>query len=153
MNPTDTPDASPVPGAGKPFRLEVATLSEELFSGAVTYVRVPGGGGHLGVLHNHAPVLTQVAAGELVFHTAQGQARTLHVLGGIVEVAPWGVTVLADLTGRDAEAERVRMARAREQAAVHVPRAERPIGAAAVRDELNAELLRFFAGALKKRPK
>ena len=66
----------PVPGAGKPFRLEVATLNGELFSGAVTYVEVPGEGGHLGVLHGHTPLLTQVAPGALNFHTAEGEART-----------------------------------------------------------------------------
>ncbi|HPK32972.1 MAG TPA: ATP synthase F1 subunit epsilon [Ottowia sp.] len=143
----------PVPGAGKPFRLEVATLNGELFSGAVTYVEVPGEGGHLGVLHGHTPLLTQVAPGALNFHTAEGEARTLQVLGGIVEVAPWGVAVLADLAGRDAEAEEARMARARQSAAAHVPHAERAIGAAAVRAELDAELVRFFATALRKQPR
>ena len=148
-NPQDAPP--PIPGAGAPFRLEVATLGGELFSGPVTYVRVPGEGGALGVLHGHAPVLTQVAPGALLFHTAEGQARTLDVLGGIVEVAPWGVTVLADLAGRDAQAEQTRMAQARAQAAVHAPYADRPAGAAAVRAELDAELVRFFASAFKRR--
>jgi F-type H+-transporting ATPase subunit epsilon len=145
------PHAPPVPGEGKPFRLEVATLGGELFSGPVTYVQVPGEGGALGVLHGHAPVLTQIAPGALLFHTAQGQARTLDVLGGIVEVAPWGVTVLADLAGHDAKAEQARMAQAKAQAAVHTPYAERPLGAAAVRAELDAELVRFFAGAFRRR--
>ena len=142
---------APLPGAGKPFHLEVATLGGELFNGLVTYVQVPGEGGQLGVLHGHTPVLTQVAPGTLLFHTADGQASTLAVLGGIVEIAPWGVTVLADLAGHDAQAEQARMAQARQQAAAHVPYAGRPIGAAAMRAELNAELLRFFAGALKGR--
>ena len=44
-----------------------------------------------------------------------------------------------------------RMAEARRQAAVHVPFAERPIGAAAVRAELDAELVRFFAAAMRDR--
>ena len=141
----------PVPGQGKAFHLEVAMLGGELFNGFVTYVQVPGQGGSLGVLHGHTPVLTQVAPGALLFHTVEGQERTLAVLGGIVEIAPWGVTVLADLAGHDAQTEQARMARARQQAAVHVPYAGRPIGAAATRAELNAELLRFFANALKRR--
>ena len=152
--PTPTPappPAAPVPGEGKPFHLEVATLGGELFNGLVTYVQAPGQGGHWGVLHGHAPALTQIAPGTLRFHTADGQARALAVLGGIVEIAPWGVTVLADLAGHDAQAEQARMAQARQQAAAHVPYAGRPIGAAAMRAELNAELLRFFAGAVKRR--
>ena len=149
--PPEIPNAPPVPGAGKPFRLVVATLDEELFSGAVTYVQVPGEGGQMGVLHGHTPVLTQVAPGTLLFHTVSGQARTLPILGGIVEVAPWGVTVLADMAGRDAQAEEARIAQARQQAAVHQPYADRPIGAAAVRSELDAELVRFFANALKRK--
>ncbi len=43
------------------------------------------------------------------------------------------------------------MAEARRQASVHVPFAERPIGAAAVRAELDAELVRFFAAAMRDR--
>ena len=151
MSEIAAPHAPPIPGAGKPFRLEVATLNGELFSGSVTYVQVPGEGGSLGVLHGHAPVLTQVAPGTLLFHTAEGQARTLDVLGGIVEVAPWGVTVLADLAGHDAKAEQARMAQARAQAAMHAPYAEHPIGPAAVRAELDAELVRFFASAFRRR--
>ncbi len=61
--------------------------------------------------------------------------------------------MLADLAGRDAEAEEARMARARQSAAAHVPHAERAIGAAAVRAELDAELVRFFATALRKQPR
>lgn len=140
----------PLPGAGKPFRLEIATLSQRLFGGAATYIELPGASGYLGVLHGHAPLLALMAPGTLTFHTADGQAQTLAVPGGIAEVAPWGVAVLIDLTSHDDEAEQARMERARAHAAVHLPHAQRPIGAAAVRAELDAELVRFFANALKR---
>ena len=135
---------------GKPFRLFVATLWQELFSGQVTYVEVPGESGALGVLAGHTPLLTQVAPGMLRFQTAQHQAREIAVFGGIIEIAPWGTTILADMAGRDAETEKVRIEKAKERASVHIPFAERPIGAEAVRAELDTELVRFFVNALRK---
>ena len=57
----------------------------------------------------------------------------------------------AETAERDAQAAEDRMAEARRQAAVHVPFAERPLGAAAVRAELDAELVRFFAAAMRDR--
>ncbi|MDO5692569.1 MAG: ATP synthase F1 subunit epsilon [Pseudomonadota bacterium] len=133
------------------FYLQVSTLHELLFHGQVSYVGVPGVWGYLGVLKDHAPLLTELAPGRLVIRPLNAPELTIDVMGGIVEVAPWGVTLLADYAGHDARAEEARMAEARRQAAVHVPFAERPIGAAAVRAELDVELVRFFAAAMRDR--
>ena len=144
--------AEPVTTGGAPgFHLQVSTLHASLFEGQVRYVGVHGVWGYLGVLQHHTPLLTEVAPGRLLIRPVAGPERTIEVMGGIVEVAPWGGTLLADYAGRDAQAEEDRMAEARRQAAVHVPFAERPIGAAAVRAELDAELVRFFAAAMRDR--
>ena len=135
--------AEPATTVGAPgFHLQVSTLHESLFEGQVRYVGVPGVWGYLGVLQHHTPLLTEVAPGRLLIRPVAGPERTIEVMGGIVEVAPWGVTL---------QAEEDRMAEARRQAAVHEPFAERPIGAAAVRAELDAELVRFFAAAMRDR--
>lgn len=133
------------------FHLQVSTLHESLFDGQVSYVGVPGVWGYLGVLKDHTPLLAEVAPGRLLIRPVGAAELSIEVMGGIVEVAPWGVTLLADYAGRDAQAEERRMAEARHQATAHVPFAERPIGAAAVRAELDAELVRFFAAAMNDR--
>ncbi|MGP1518092.1 MAG: ATP synthase F1 subunit epsilon [Ottowia sp.] len=148
--PFSEPPSSPAATAG--FHLRVSTLNQLLFEGTVREVNIPGVEGRLGVRKGHAPLLTALAPGALTLHPTDGPAQTLAVAGGIVEIGPWGVTVLADFAGRDAEAEARRMKEARQRASVHVPYAQRPIGAQAVREELDAELLRFFSVAMRKKP-
>ena len=142
-----TPADIPAPQAarGDSFHLEVATLGRQLFSGRVRYVEVPGIAGHMGVLPGHTPVMTAVAPGTITLQPLQGEAQKIEVLGGIIEIGPWGVTVLADHAARGAEAEAQRMQAARARASAQPSRSERPVGAEAVRAELDAELARFFA--------
>lgn len=142
--------ATPTP-TGRSFALRVATFNDLLFTGQASYVGVPGVWGHLGVLKGHAPLLTVLAPGQLRIRPVAGTTQRIDVAGGVAEVAPWGVTVLADYVGADAATAAERMAEASRQAAVHVPFALRPVGADAVRAELDAELLRFFATALRER--
>ena len=161
-NPMNTPTAAPderaaaaaqadasatamaVPTTAGAFRLTVATLGRELFSGDVRYVEVPGAAGRLGVLKGHTPLITTVAPGRVTLLPAAGALQTIEVQGGIIEIGPWGVTVLADTAARGAEDEARRMAAARQRASVHQPFAVRPIGVEAVKAELDAELVRFF---------
>jgi F-type H+-transporting ATPase subunit epsilon len=126
------------------FRLLVATLNETVFDGPVTYVGLPGAGGALGVRKGHTPLLTPLAPGELVIHALDGAARSVPVHDGVAEVGPWGVTVLADHIGREARNQAQHMAEARA-AAADVPAHDPPLGVAAVRAELDVELMQFFA--------
>ncbi|MDO5288751.1 MAG: ATP synthase F1 subunit epsilon [Pseudomonadota bacterium] len=136
--------------AQAPFQLDVLTLGTVEFSGRVTYVYIPGLAGHLGVLRHHTPTLTMLAPGVLRYQPVNGEEGHIQVLGGFAEIGPRGVRVLADHAGRDAEAEQRRMAKARDRALAHPPGAERPISLEAAKAEMDAELMRFFATAMKK---
>jgi len=76
------------------FELEVATPDRLLVREQVTDAEAPGRNGYLGILPDHAPLLTELAPGILTYTTAGGK-RSVVVGGGWMEVLPTGVRVLA----------------------------------------------------------
>ena len=75
--------------------LEVAVPERQLVNEEVDEVQAPAATGYLGVLPNHAPLMTQLQVGVLSF-TAAGKTRAMAVEGGVMEVLPDYVRVLAD---------------------------------------------------------
>ncbi|MGC9127861.1 MAG: ATP synthase F1 subunit epsilon [Acidithiobacillus sp.] len=78
------------------FRLNVADVHGEVFTGLVEFVVVPGMLGELGILPGHAPLISILRAGELRITPVEGHPQILFLEGGMVEVQPNIVTVLAD---------------------------------------------------------
>ena len=83
------------------FHLDVVTAEQALFSGTVEEVIAPGAMGDLGIMPRHSQLISKLRAGELQYKTEDGMA-SLFVSGGVLEVQPHVVTVLAD-TGMRAE--------------------------------------------------
>ena len=77
------------------IRLDVVSAEAELFSGEVHDVTVPGEVGAMCILPRHSQLISTLKPGELSYKTDEG-VSTLFVAGGIVEVQPNIVTVLAD---------------------------------------------------------
>ncbi len=91
------------------IQVEIVTPSRQLFSGDVQMITMPGVEGEMGVLGGHAPLLTTLNIGEIALHRADGETEYIAVSGGVVEVRPDKVIVLA----RSAErAEEIDIARA-----------------------------------------
>ena len=84
------------------FHLDVVTAEQSLFSGMVEEVIAPGAMGDLGILPRHSQLISKLRAGELQYRTTEGAMASLFVSGGVLEVQPHVVTVLAD-TGMRAE--------------------------------------------------
>ena len=78
-----------------PFRCEIVTQDRQLFSGEVDAVYAPGGEGDLGLLPRHTPLLTTLKFGVLRV-ARNGEEQVFAIAGGILEVRPERVTVLAD---------------------------------------------------------
>ncbi|WP_020558343.1 F0F1 ATP synthase subunit epsilon [Thiofilum flexile] len=78
------------------IRLDVVSAEKKLFSGMVYEVSVPGVMGELGIYPRHAQLISPLRPGELRYKPENGDAASLFVSGGIVEVQPYVVTVLAD---------------------------------------------------------
>ena len=78
------------------FTLAILTPEKTVFEGPVEYVEVPGTEGYLGVLAQHAPLVTGIAAGTLTVRKADGVTEKIGVSGGFFEVSDNRATVLAD---------------------------------------------------------
>ena len=78
------------------FLLSVLTPEKTVFEGRVEYVNVPGTEGYLGVLANHAALVSALAAGTLTLRTGDGREQSLELSGGFFEVSNNRATVLAD---------------------------------------------------------
>jgi F-type H+-transporting ATPase subunit epsilon len=95
--------------------LEIATPMRLVVSDTVDEVVAPGVEGYFGVLPGHAPFLTTLGIGELVYRKGREQFH-LAVAGGFAEVRNDKVIVLADTAERPDEIDRARADRARERA-------------------------------------
>ena len=79
------------------IQVEVVSAEESVFSGEATFVVLPGEAGELGIYPRHTPLITRIRPGAVRIQPADGGEETLiFVAGGILEVQPSVVTVLAD---------------------------------------------------------
>lgn len=85
------------------YTLDVVTPERVMLSEAVTQTIAPGSEGQLGILANHAPLMTELSPGEVLATLADGRT-TAHIIisGGFLEIAPGGgrTTILADQAER-----------------------------------------------------
>jgi F-type H+-transporting ATPase subunit epsilon len=112
-------------------RLEIVTAERVVFSEDVDVVIAPGIEGQLGVLPNHAPLMTTLEPGELLVRRG-GEEFSLAISGGFIEVRPDRIIVLADAAERAEEAKR----RAEERLKEHVPEVDLLRAEAALRRSL-----------------
>lgn len=78
------------------FQVDVVSAEAEIYSGAAEFVVLPGESGELGIYPRHTPLITRIKPGMVRVRLASGGEETIFVAGGILEVQPDGVTVLAD---------------------------------------------------------
>jgi F-type H+-transporting ATPase subunit epsilon len=103
----------------KVFQVDVVSAKESIFSGQATFVALPGESGELGILPGHTPLISRIRAGAVRIQNGGPETEELvFVAGGILEVQPRGVTVLADtaIRGKDLdEAKALEAKRAAEE--------------------------------------
>ena len=79
------------------IHVDVGSAEEQIFSGEAKFVALPGENGELGILPRHTPLITRVRPGAVRIERADnGEEEFVFVAGGILEVQPGAVTVLAD---------------------------------------------------------
>ncbi len=94
------------------FQLEIVTPEKKVVATTAEEVQIPGKNGYLGILPGHAPLITELAVGEITFRDASGSnEQRLAVAWGFAEVLPDKVTILAETAERPSEID---VARARE---------------------------------------
>jgi len=80
--------------------LDIVSAEQEIFSGIVEMVVATGELGEIGIVPGHAPLLTMLKPGEIRVTLPGGQEEIYYVSGGMLEVQPFYVTVLADAVQR-----------------------------------------------------
>ncbi|MCK0510072.1 F0F1 ATP synthase subunit epsilon [Aromatoleum buckelii] len=84
--------------------VDIVSAEEQIFSGLAEFVALPGEAGELGILPGHMPLMTRIKPGAVrVKRPDQAEEELIFVAGGILEVQPGLVTVLADtaIRGKD----------------------------------------------------
>jgi len=126
----------------RPLKLEVITPDRVVLSDrGVVSVTAPGSEGYLGVLANHAPLMTELAIGELDFRRADGTEESMAVAGGVMEVHENKVTVLAEIAELREEIDIDRaeqsLQRAKERIAARTPDIDADRATVALKRALN----------------
>lgn len=79
------------------LHVDVVSAEESIFSGDASFVVLPGEAGELGIYPRHTPLITRIKPGTVRVQPADGgEEQLIFVAGGILEVQPRVVTVLAD---------------------------------------------------------
>ena len=80
----------------KTFHLKVIVPDRVFFEGPVLSIVAPGGAGSLGVLVNHAPLITTLVPGRLVITSPQGEKRSYQIGSGFLDILKNQVTLLTE---------------------------------------------------------
>ena len=94
--------------------VDVVSAEESIFSGEASFVALPGQEGELGILPGHVPLLTRIRPGAVRITTTEGTQENVFVAGGILEVQPDRVTVLADTAIRSKDLDEAKAKQALE---------------------------------------
>ena len=97
------------------IQLEIVTPERLVVNDTAEYIEIPGRSGHLGVLPGHAPLITELAVGEISYRSGN-QTRRLAVAWGFAEVLANKVTILAETAERADEIDTARAEAAKKKA-------------------------------------
>ncbi|VEJ22082.1 F0F1 ATP synthase subunit epsilon [Neisseria animaloris] len=107
------------------MQVEVVSNEQHIYSGKATFVVVPTVTGELGIYPRHEPIMSLVRPGTLRL-TSPGQAEEILVAvsGGLLEVQPDKLTVLADVAVRSSEMDQARAEEAKKAAEARISQAQ-----------------------------
>ena len=95
------------------IKVNVVSAEEQIFSGDAEFVALPGEEGELGILPQHTPLISLIKPGFVRITLPQTkEVKQVFVAGGVIEVQPHVVTVLADTAIRSEEMDRAKIEKA-----------------------------------------
>ena len=98
------------------LRLDIVSAEKAIFSGEVEMVYATGILGELGIAPGHAPLLTSLKPGNIRAQLSKDAEEVFYISGGMLEVQPFVVTVLADTAARAADIDEAAAIAAKEKA-------------------------------------
>ncbi|AEV25264.1 MULTISPECIES: F0F1 ATP synthase subunit epsilon [Azospira] len=96
--------------------VDVVSAEESIFSGEAEYVVLPGEAGELGIYPRHTPLLTRIKPGTVRIKVPDAEFEMIYVSGGMLEVQPTIVTVLADTAIRGGDLDEAKALEAKKAA-------------------------------------
>ncbi len=100
--------------------LNVVSAEEALFSGSIESLQITGSEGELGIMPGHSPLLTSLKPGMARIVKKGGEEEVLYLSGGMLEVQPNSVTVLADVATRADDLDEQAAQEAKSRAEEHL---------------------------------
>ena len=98
------------------IHVDVVSAEESIFSGEAEFVVLPGEAGELGIYPRHTPLITRIRPGAVRIQKPGGEEELIFVAGGILEVQPALVTVLADTAIRGHDLDEAKALEAKKRA-------------------------------------
>ena len=98
------------------LHVDIVSAEAEIFSGTATMVFAPAEMGEVGISPRHTPLLTRLKPGEVRVQINEGEEQSFYVSGGMLEVQPHVVTVLADTAIRADSLDEAQALEAKERA-------------------------------------
>jgi len=125
--------------AAHTIHVDVVSAEESIFSGEADFVVLPGEAGELGIYPRHTPLITRIKPGTVrIVPAGGGEEQLIFVAGGILEVQPKVVTVLADTAIRGADLDEAKATEALKRAEEARAKAQDRQEIAAVESEVSS---------------
>src|SRR3982751_1818554 len=119
------------------LQVDVVSAEEQIFSGEAEFVALPGESGELGIYPKHTPLITRIKPGAVrIKVVGRADEEFVFVAGGILEVQPHTVTVLADTAIRGKDLDEAKAIEAKRQAEEALKNAKSELDQAAIQNEL-----------------
>ena len=135
------------------IHVDVVSAEEQIFAGEAEFVALPGEAGELGIYPKHTPLITRIRPGAVRIKVAgQAAEEFIFVAGGILEVQPNSVTVLADTAIRGHDLDEAKATAAKKAAEEVLANRDSSIDYAQAQAEL-AEAMAQLAAIAKLRQK
>jgi F-type H+-transporting ATPase subunit epsilon len=128
------------------IHVDVVSAEEEIYSGEAEFVALPGEAGELGIYPRHTPLITRIRPGAVrIKVTGQSEDIFVFVAGGLLEVQPDTVTVLADTAIRGADLDEAKASEAKRRAEESLSNRGSEIDYAAAQAELAVAIAQLAA--------
>ena len=128
------------------IQVDVVSAEEQIFAGEAEFVALPGEAGELGIYPKHTPLITRIRPGAVRIKIAgQAEDEFIFVAGGVLEVQPNAVTVLADTAIRGKDLDEAKASAAKKAAEEAMQNRESDIDYAHAQAELASAVAQLAA--------
>lgn len=137
---------------GTIFHLDIVSAEESIYSGATEFLVAPAEMGEVGIYPQHTPMLTRIKSGMVRIKAPLKDEELVYVSGGLLEVQPDVVTILADTAVRSADLDEAKAIEAKKAAEDAIKNRESEVDYARAQAELIEAVAQLSAiRQLKKR--